>query len=183
VQPYDALLREAPPAGPNWTTYQTQAFTGGMDGPVVKLGYDGSLLAISSLITANNVASLMWLDSAATPLQTGGGHIAQPGGAVDVGQTVGGAAGGGSPWAGGQPDLFFSIIRKVSSTSSFHVGWQLGGSTAGAQIIQTAQTPINAGFQILDFAFARTPSGVEGWGVGHSFGIGAVRLPLVMHLR
>jgi hypothetical protein len=79
-------------------------------------------------------------------VQSGGGRIAQPGGAADVGLTV-------------------------------------GGSTANAQIIQTAQTPINAGFQILDFAFARTPSGVEGWGVGHSFGIGAARLPLVMHLR
>jgi hypothetical protein len=183
VQPFDALLQDTPPAGPGWTTYQTQAGAAGLDGPVVKLGYDGSLLAISSLITSNNLASLMWFDSAASPMQSHTCHIAQPGGAIDVGLTVAGAAGGGSPWAAGQPDLFFSIIRKVATTESFHVGWQFGTSTANAQLVQTAQSPTNSGFQILDFAFARTPSGVEGWGVGHAFGPGAVRTPLVIHLR
>jgi hypothetical protein len=186
VQAFDGLVVDTPPAISTFRTYQADAATAGVDGPVVKRGYDDALLAISSIVSSTNFVNqtnLLWYPSGLTPTLGGTAHTTPPSMNIDVGVTVGGGA-GGSPWSGGKPDLFFSVIRRNTSNNgiSFHFGWQHGSDPP--RLVQSSQTPTTAGFQLLDLAFAIPTGGtVEGWALGQTFGAAGAISPFVAHLK
>jgi hypothetical protein len=106
-------------------------------------------------------------------------------GLIDVGVTIGGAGGGGSPWSPAQADVFYSLIRRAtpSNVITFLLGWQHSfGGGSHQQLLGIGGAGPLTGAQVLDLVFARTANGVEGWAIGQSFS-GSSQFPFVAHLN
>jgi hypothetical protein len=169
--------------GDNVRNYEQLAHDSHVIGASLRRGYDDSLIAISSLSAGTEVpaAHLLWFP-AAPPFANTGFPLQSnpPPGALEAGVVANGSGIGGSAWATGQLDIFYSLIRQDAANQvSFYLAWQQGSNDW--EIAQTG-TP-NTGTQVLDLAFTKVKGIVEGWAVGHRLQNGAPSGPLFAHLH
>jgi hypothetical protein len=161
-----------------WTSWQGAAASQDVRDPRVKTGYDQSILAINGAPASDafpQSANMLWMAPSALTEGPAGAHFGPAlANAFDVGDTIGGAALGGSPWAGSQPDIFFAYTEGISG--HHYVGWKIGST---AQVLDATTT----GDQIVDVQFATVNGVVQGWATGLSSPAGQPSTPLFLHLQ
>jgi hypothetical protein len=175
---------------PQWTTYQTP-LKGVADirCPVIKRGLDDALLVANGCFNSSG-ATVGWFAKGQPTMMV---TTPPPSGNGDFVNAIGGSATGGTPWSGGQADLFFAVVRRTLMpgppyTKSFYFGWQSGSTRRVVQIGNIdydTQLADASGFELLDFSSVKLTTGeVELWAVGHSYDPGGYASgPRLMNLR
>jgi hypothetical protein len=160
--PY-ALSSVTTDSGHTWYSHWNDALSAATFGPILKRGYDDSLIGMQSY--GPNKINFIWY--AAGPSPTPPPHLlTAPNPTVtDEGYGVGGAGQASSSWNTIGSDLFFSAARSDGvSTTNYYASWY---AASVFHLKQTSTMGVVGGTVIYDFAIIKNASGaVEGYAVG-----------------
>jgi hypothetical protein len=139
----------------------------GLDGVRMRRGYDDSMLMIGTMSGSNPISALrtfapgdptLWNRTFTLPA-----YAISP---AAFGHAIAGSVTGGAPWAGTNPDIWFSYA--TSGGGRYRLAW-LPSPGITVMVFIDGNSNDRA---LLDLAFANTNSGVQGWVVGINSGGG-----------
>jgi hypothetical protein len=173
-------LAAVPLTDPNltWTSHWSEAISAGVIGPILKRGYDDSLLGISTYSPSK--VQFIWYDASASPTPPPNSFVAPNTSVSDEGYTVGGAGRASSSWNTAGSDIFFFAARSNGvSITEYYMGWY-----AASVFRHYATWSGGSGTVIHDMAFIKNAAGdVEAYAVGaHTIDPTHVA-PTVYHLK